>query len=37
VPDPGRYLSALVHSTVDQALSAAGSAATDDPTAPIDG
>jgi len=34
VPDPGRYLSALIHSAVDHALSDAGSSATDgDPAA----
>ena len=37
VPDPGRYLSALIHSTVDHALSDAGSTVSDDPTAAIDG
>jgi predicted short-subunit dehydrogenase-like oxidoreductase (DUF2520 family) len=37
VPHPGRYLSALVHSTVDHALSDAGSLGTGDPGATIDG
>jgi predicted short-subunit dehydrogenase-like oxidoreductase (DUF2520 family) len=37
VPQPGAYLSALVHSTVDHALAEAGSAAPGDPTATIDG
>jgi predicted short-subunit dehydrogenase-like oxidoreductase (DUF2520 family) len=31
VPDPGLYLSALVHSTIDHALAAAGAGAGDDP------
>jgi predicted short-subunit dehydrogenase-like oxidoreductase (DUF2520 family) len=37
VPQPGAYLSALVHSTIDHALAEAGSAAPGDPTATIDG
>ena len=37
VPDPGRYLSPLIHSTVDHALSDAGFPAAGDPTATIDG
>ena len=37
VPDPGRYLSALVHSTVDHALSDAGSSGPVDPIPRIDG
>ena len=37
VPDPGRYLSALIHSTVDHALSDAGALGLGDPTATIDG
>ena len=35
VPDPGRYLSALVHSTVDQALSAAGATGGGESAAPL--
>lgn len=37
VPNPGAYLSALVHSTIDHALAEAGSGAPGDPTATIDG
>jgi predicted short-subunit dehydrogenase-like oxidoreductase (DUF2520 family) len=37
VPNPGAYLSALVHSTIDHALADAGSGAPDDPAATIDG
>ncbi|WP_188241708.1 DUF2520 domain-containing protein [Microbacterium thalassium] len=37
VPNPGAYLSALVHSTIDQALAAAASGSPGDPTATIDG
>lgn len=37
VPEPGRYLSALVHSTIDHALAGTGSAGTVDPPATIDG
>lgn len=36
VPNPGAYLSALVHSTIDHALAEAGSGTPDDPTATID-
>jgi predicted short-subunit dehydrogenase-like oxidoreductase (DUF2520 family) len=35
VPDPGRYLSALVHSTVDQALSATGPTGGGESAAPL--
>lgn len=37
VPYPGRYLSALVHSTIDHALADAGSGPAVDPAATIDG
>jgi predicted short-subunit dehydrogenase-like oxidoreductase (DUF2520 family) len=37
VPNPGAYLSALVHSTIDHALADAGSGTPSDPTATIDG
>lgn len=37
VPDPGAFLSALVHTTIDHALADARSAGTDDPPATIDG
>ena len=37
VPHPGRYLSALVHSTVDHALSDAGSLGAGDGSAAIEG
>jgi len=37
IPYPGRYLSALIHSTVDHALTDAGSLSTGDPSAAIDG
>lgn len=37
VPYPGRYLSALVHSTIDHALADAGSGPSVDPAATIDG
>lgn len=37
VPNPGAYLSSLVHSTIDHALAEAGSGAPGDPTATIDG
>lgn len=37
VPNPGAFLSALVHTTIDHALADAGSVTPDDPTATIDG
>ena len=37
VPNPGAFLSALVHTTIDHALADAGSAGPGDPTATIDG
>lgn len=37
IPDPGRYLSALIHTTVDHALTDAGPLSAGDPTATIDG
>ena len=37
VPNPGAYLSALVHSTIDHALAEAGSGGPVDPTATLDG
>ena len=37
VPDPGAFLSALVHTTIDHALADARSTGTDDPPATIDG
>lgn len=37
VPNPGAYLRALVHSTIDHALADAGSVAPGDPTATLDG
>ena len=37
VPAPGQYLSALLHSTIDHALTDAASGAPGDPTATIDG
>ena len=37
IPNPGAYLSALAHSTIDHALADAGSAAEDGPPATIDG
>jgi len=37
VPNPGAFLSALVHTTIDHALADAGSAAPGDPTATLDG
>jgi hypothetical protein len=37
VPNPGAYLSALAHSTIDHALAEAGSGTPDAPPATIDG
>lgn len=37
VPNPGAYLTALAHSTIDHALADAGSASDDGPTATING
>ena len=37
IPNPGAYLSALAHSTIDHALADAGSAAPGPPPATIDG